>query len=332
MVESNSNSKNHTKEIELKILTLSYSTIPEKLSNISNFSGVAAYYLNRELSNHNIEHTHFIVATDIRAKSEKEQVAYFNKIPITDVDHIVAMGIRFFSEYNPKCTQLLKKKIKGLVTGTVENEREEPTDIMFTFNRVVSKKAIYIGWGADPQLCYPDKLDDTLHILIDHSNYNKNRPDLSDCIAKQVQSLIDSKQYTKLFKHIKVRRFVDRYESGVGVEDFDSKHNVKYSYTRRGLSYVDACAEYRKAHIFIVTHPESLGLSVLESAMSGALVVSPEYFIKSEKINDVRHVLFKTKINWKVVLKQISVKKSVKKVKYLTWEKSFRTLIDTLKT
>ena len=85
------------------------------------------------------------------------------------------------------------------------------------------------------------------------------------------------------------------------------------------MQYPDACKEYGKADIFIVTHSESMGLSVLESALSGALVITPKGYIKKELISPLHHIEVNGKIPWSTVLSELNVKKSVNMAKKYSW-------------
>ncbi len=75
------------------------------------------------------------------------------------------------------------------------------------------------------------------------------------------------------------------------------------------MRYPKACEEYRKADIFIVTHPESMGLSVLESGAAGALVVAPLNYIKCSLLKPIYHISFENYIPWDIIVKMINVKK-----------------------
>ena len=63
---------------------------------------------------------------------------------------------------------------------------------------------------------------------------------------------------------------------------------------------------------FIVTHQESLGLSVLEAAMAGALILAPVGCIKPFLIEPLHHLIFdpSKRIPWSKVLNMLNPEKS----------------------
>jgi hypothetical protein len=234
---------------------------------------------------------------------------------LPDGDHVLCVEQRGFN--NRRHIKFLipeiRKKIKGKITTICDNNHTiGPADMLYYAVPAKEKpKSKYVGWAADPVVCRPDKESGTLRILIDHSYYGKQAyPDKSREIILDVVNFY--KKYTK--KNVIIRRFV----SG-GVETLDPK-NFKFEiYNRKGLQYPDACKEYGKADIFIVTHSESMGLSVLESALSGALVITPKGYIKKELISPLHHIEVNGKIPWSTVLSELNVKKSVNMAKKYSW-------------
>jgi hypothetical protein len=108
-----------------------------------------------------------------------------------------------------------------------------------------------------------------------------------------------------------VRRFI---AGGVETVDINNPQKMDKYVQGAGLSYEDACAEYSKTDIFIVTHKECMGLSVLESAMSGALVLTPEEYIKEDLLRHVHHIPFQQTIDWKHALENLDPKRARKRV------------------
>jgi hypothetical protein len=90
-------------------------------------------------------------------------------------------------------------------------------------------------------------------------------------------------------------------------------------YSRRHIPYTEMCEEYCKAHLFLVTHEESVGLSALEAALAGALVVAPTGYMNKDVLATVRSVEYLNKIPWKFVLKEINPKASHAKALTNSW-------------
>lgn len=227
-------------------------------------------------------------------------------------DHVVCVEQRAFRNRNhaPFLVPEIKKKIPGKVTTICDNNSiVGPEDMLYYAVPAKAKpKSLYVGWGADPAFCYPEKDPSKIRILVDHGYYGTKVRDWSDQILKDVAD------FSRKNKKVEIRRFI----SG-GIETLDINNIWKDKYNRNGLPFTEACAEYRQAHVFIVTHPESMGLSVLESAMSGALVVSPKGFIRRELLRDLHHIEYTDSIPWKKVLDNINPQKASKMASKYTW-------------
>ena len=235
------------------------------------------------------------------------------KLIPSGADHIVCLEQRAF--YNRSQATFLVPEMKKLVPGKItticdNNDITGQEDMLYYAVPAKQKpKSLWVGWGADPTICRPDKDNRKIRILIDHSYYGSNRSrDMSDNIIN------DAAKFSLSNKNIEIRRFI----SG-GIENLDINNLWKDKYNRSGLSFTDACKEYCAAHIFIVTHPESMGLSVLEAAMSGALIVLPNGYIRHELIRDLNHIEYTGNIPWKVVLNRIDPDKSRKMALKHTW-------------
>jgi len=174
---------------------------------------------------------------------------------------------------------------------------------------------VYVGWAADHTLCYPDKDPNEIRILIDHSYYGESKQDYSTHMIDEVF------RFARAYEgRVVVRRFVTG-----GVETMDVRKPPRYEiYRRMGLPYLGACEEYRKANIFVVTHRGTMELSVLESAMSGAFIISPDLFISPGLIEPLYHIALRgasPRVPWGKVLGMLNVKKSVEQAKENTWQR-----------
>jgi hypothetical protein len=247
---------------------------------------------------------------------DEEYIKLLNNMP--HGDHIISVEQRGF--YNRKRIQFLmsgiRKKIAGKITTICDNNQIVGFEDMvyYAVPDKERKGSKYVGWAADPQMCYPEQNPNTIRILIDHSYYGSpdKNPDRSEDIIRQ--TIAFAKNYKE--KPLLVRRFICG-----GVETL-SLDNPKFEiYNRNGLYYPDACAEYRKSDIFIVTHAESMGLSVLESAMSGALILSPKSFIRKSLLEPLHHIEFSKEIPWDQVKNSLDANRSFKNASKFSWQK-----------
>lgn len=291
-------------------------------SDIKGTGQLYSYYLRKEFEKLGIE----TVPCPCPSGSYGDDV-YRGLIPkIPEGDHIISVEQRGF--YNRRHIKFLipemRKKISGKITTICDNNEIVGVEDMLYY-AVPSKdkpKSLYVGWAADPDECRPNKDADILRVLIDHSYYGKGSPrEMSKSII--LDTIKFAKEHTN--KKVVVRRFV----SG-GVETLDLDNPRFEIYDRNGLTYPKACEEYSKADIFIVTHAESMGLSVLESALSGALIITPEGYIRDSLINPLHHIKIKNKIPWNKALNVIDIEKSVSSAGKYTWSNVARAIAKNL--
>lgn len=252
--------------------------------------------------------------------------AYQNGFFVPKGDHILSTEQRgwVLREYCPSLMAKVKESISGKITTICDNNIiiGKENYLFYAIPAPQKEKSVYVGWAADSDLCYPDKEKNTLRILIDHSYYGHCARDLSIEIVEEVI------QFAKSYKgKIVIRRFVS---GGIETIALDKKPK-KDVYNRSGLPYLETCEEYRKADIFIVTHPESLGLSVIESAMAGAYIVAPYNHIKKPLLESLHSYEFTGKISWELILQQLNPELSRYKASQFTWDKIAKKIAETLK-
>jgi hypothetical protein len=280
------------------------------LNDIQGYGMVYAYFINKYMSKRdNVE----IIFCHQTGRCDKNIVYNEDNLGkyIPEADHCIAFEQRTFFNRSPSYYNTVKSKIKGKITTICDNNYCIGPEDYCTFysvgwidNRIIPK-SLYVGWAAEPSELYINKNSDELRILIDHSYYGdvKNNSDYSKEIIHDVCNYVNNYNKNKII----VRRFI----SG-GIETLDTKNPWFETYNRAGLNFKDACDEYNKTHIFIVTHNESLGLSVIEAAMAGALILIPNDSIKPWLVNDLNCIKFDAKkgIPWNDVMKKLNPEES----------------------
>ena len=106
------------------------------------------------------------------------------------------------------------------------------------------------------------------------------------------------------------------------------------------MSFINACKEYNKAHIFIVTHEESLGLSVIEAAMAGALILIPTNpkgrgpCIKPWLVKSLNHIMFNpfNGIPWDKIINNINIEDNRVKASQYNYKNVTNKIVNFLKT
>lgn len=304
----------------MKVLILHPGRMPAGPDRINCFTDVWTYYLTRELRRH--------VRLDVMAipgdLNEERLLKWFLDLEIQGYRAIIALGLRYFSTIPRSMAQDLREKVAaqgGFLCQIHDGSRldNDPVDITFTIkddtdkypllseaNRYVRHHAtnVYMGWAADAELNAPAQDATQLRILVDHTNYGDNPVDHTGPILRDIKEFQESQIWARRWNSVQVRRF----DSG-RVVDVDLDHTDEIQrYDRRAIPFSEICREHGAAHVFCVTHPESVGLVVLETAMAGALPVIPEGFVPADRLATVRHIEYQDRIPWRTVLQQIDPK------------------------
>lgn len=317
---------------KLKFLLLHPDKIITDVQEISCFSNVLGYYLSNELAKH-VDVTNVVVSTKT---SNDELGIWFDNLDVDGYDAILGLGLRYFSTIPKDIVKKLKQRVyPSLLCQIYDGSRLDTDNIDITFtiknddldpkychgataSRYIRHRAFneYIGWAADSKLNTPAQEGGALHILVDHTNYGKNPIDSTVDVVNQVKEFYNSRIWRDRWNSVILRRF----DSGK-ISNIDPTINeVIKKYDRTSLPYTEVCAEHCKTHVFLVTHPESVGLVVLETATAGALVVTPKGYIPNDRLQTVRHIEYEDSINWQTVLDNIDVAASRKIAIENSWE------------
>jgi len=224
----------------------------------------------------------------------------------------------------------LRKTISGFITTISANTNYRgKEDVLFYMIPAGKRKrhsCKFIGWACDPLILQPNQNSDKINILIDHQYYG----DQNSRMFKIDQTLkISSKLFelAKLSNNIILKRFC---KGGIENVTKDNYKTIDKYIQNQGLNYYEACKIYSKTDIFFVTHPECMGLVVLECAMAGALIVTPKDFIKGELLKYVNHVIINPdNFNLINIIKQINHKKSREMVYRFNWENVSKKILNT---
>lgn len=250
---------------------------------VKNFSGQWQYYIRRELE----AMGHQIVFERGALPNDPPQVAldYFRKTLIPrakTVDHVLGMS-RYFTRVPARCVQELMGSINGAVTQIHDGPLPGvPCDQVFSIRHHEGTRATtHIGWGVDPDVI-PSRQGKGLRILIDHPHYHEGMVDTTNSITHQALAFRDANPALD----VSIGRFCDG-----GVEEI-TDYAMARSFNRVHVPFAAIAEQYSRAHIFLPTHMESLGLSVLEAAVAGALVVSRKGFIRDDLLKTVRNLVY----------------------------------------
>ena len=327
----------------MKLLVICPGKIAKDKSQIKCYSDLLNYYLPKALiSNMDCDIKNIGVGSNAN-----DIIKQLKEISFDGYDAMVFLGIRFFSHqrYQPKkILDYLRGRFKGLICQTHDGSRFsiDGVDITFTTKNEDEKwkntgkweshknHNHYIGWGADSKLNVPNQDPENLTVLIDHTNYGNNPIDSTKEVILQVQKLIESRKWESKFKGITVRRFIS---GGVENVTFSNLDKIEKFDRSKVIPITEITKEHCKAHLFMVTHPESVGLVVLETSLAGALTVSPNNYINQDRLDTVRHYKYQpnTDIKWDNVLKMINPSASRNYALKNNWDSVAKRLIKGLK-
>jgi hypothetical protein len=285
------------------------------LHDARNFSGVWSYYLAREFRRRGI------ALRFAPQQKPADALVHYQSMSLGDINHIVALGTRYFTKVPHEVAKELRRRCRGAVTqvhdGPMFSDLVDCTFMVRDDPRAYERKREcygstnhYVGWAADPELCSPQQPPDEIRILIDHPNLAKGRVDLTERVLFEVWDC--ARVFTK---KVRVRRIVDG-----GVVDYNGDELEVEPFHRKGIAYPDICFEYSQAHLFLVTHPESVGMSVLETAMAGALPVVPNGFISPDRLATVRACVYEGAIPWGRAVGMIDIEQSRERALANSWQ------------
>jgi hypothetical protein len=319
----------------MKILILCPGKLAQSLDQIGCFTDVLNYYLPKSLAN--IADTTVVSIPEVDNNQLKE---IFSTVPVDEYDTILTLGLRFYSKISQETTALLRDRFTGLLCQIHDGSRldHDPVDITFTFKDDSARLSKnpgwiarhnnyneYMGWATDTEVNTPRQDPRNLRILVDHTNYGDNEVDATVQTLQEIQRFVKSDLWKYKFDSVLVRRF----DSGRVVDVDFNNLNIK-KYDRTSIPFSEITKEHCAAHIFCVTHPESVGLVVLETSMAGALPVIPKGFIPQDRLKTVRYVEWNQHINWRRVLTKLNINKSRSVALTNTWEAAADRIVKAL--
>ncbi len=165
------------------------------------------------------------------------------------------------------------------------------------------EKYVYVGWGADPEHCYPEKGEKAVYLDCLMHGYYKGKYDYIYDIYQKVLPRPD----IKLIHPIPVYRGVKR------------------------MGWIEHQKLVRAAHFYCLTQPGEGGLTRIEAATGGALLVVPEAFSKLRIIQSLERRVWKNEEELiKILEKPFSVRAIRKKALEHSWEKTAKRIIKVL--
>ncbi len=277
--------------------------------------------------------------------SDKEGVGIFlNSINTEECDHIIGLGLRFFTKTPLLETLDLKRRLSGCLShiydgGMLDNEVVDitltiknddwlypPGSENLRYSRHL-KNNKYIGWAADSEILFPNQSDEKLVILIDHSAFNATQVDQTLSVLMNVRLLVENDALWKRYgyKEIHVQMITDGKVSRLNMNEISVS-----PYKKNSIPFNDIVDFYNSSHIFMVTHNETVGLSMLEAAVAGAIVVTPKNLAPPDRLETINNVITSGLIDWGKVLNAIDPVKNSNVAKINSWNKVANNIIHHL--
>lgn len=236
-------------------------------------------------------------------------VGTFDAALVTINNGLVKSARRGFDLY-----AVLKEAVGGGPVGVIsENLRTDSGDIVFGMKPPRSLKqtipfgwkrlgsngratSVFIGWAADSERFFPAKIA-VGRLLVDNA-----RPHGRD----MTKSILEQCLKFKAESHVVIEVW------WIGPYGLQQLETVPPQVDIGRCSSSEFADVLSITDVFFVTHYESLGLGVIEAAMSGCLVVVPAGFVSGALLRPLRHVRWKQHIDWSQVVNAVSSQESRK--------------------
>lgn len=234
----------------------------------------------------------------------------------TIADHLIITSRGGYSRilgvpgYYEKLKEITKKKITLFLCSDYYTGRfrQLPKYFDHVFTQVQPKthlkpKYVYTGWGADPEYCYPEKKEKAVYL--DSLMYG---------------------YYGGRYDHI-----YEIYEKTIPKLEIKLYHPLpRYKGTKR-TGWLTHQKLVRASHFYCLTQPGEGGLTRLEAATGGALLVVPEAFSKLRSISGLERRVWKTEEDLIEILETpFSARIIRKKALEHSWEKTVDRILTVL--
>lgn len=275
---------------------------PPQVDQFTGMPGMLAYFLDREFKRQGREVVYGSVASC--RMDLKDSQAFYRDVNYPEADHALCVEQKAFFLRNFSASRKDRSvcpfyyAVRLAVSGAIatmcdKNDCLGCEDVTFFQVRLPDAPGSkYVGVAVDADLLTPAK-PESLRILLDHSYAGVAvNQDLSTLILAQVCAWAKPRQHSVVIRQL----------GRVGVSSINPLAPIQPPSQVHLLNWRLAAEEYKAAHVFWVTHAESLGYSVLESAMAGALVVAPAGFIKPDILMRVEHIEYSGDPPWEEIL------------------------------
>lgn len=293
-----------------------------KLVNLNNISSVYGYFFYHNLikfcQDKNIK---------LEINIDSLNIDYQNMDTYNHCFYLYNRGISLLPESKFK---LLRSKITDKIfTIAPTSKIRGQEDILLFFGGKQKDRTLKINMVSDMSALPRKQSKNKITILVDHEYYGKKTSNIykKDKTREIIKSLLDFKTNWKE-KPIEIIQINTEDDKGYTV--INSMSDINEYDRRKATSFKNIYKVYSQSDIFVVTHPEALGLSCVECNQAGCKVVSPDGYIKPVYGKELDIVYIKDKFNWEEIIKSLNSFRTHRKVRNLTFYKAVRTIFKKL--
>lgn len=293
-------------------------------TNLNNISSVYGYFFYHNLNRFAQDHKFSI---DITCEN---MGCDFNKLEtFTHCFYLYNRGIKLLKE---KDFKILRSKIKGnIFTIAPTSKIQGDEDCLLFFAGKQKDRTLRINLVSDELILKRKQDDKKITILVDHEYYGdvNSRLFQMDKTKEIITSLLEFKKIWK-GKQIEIIQINTGVLEGYSV--INSLKDMEHYDRLKATSFENIFKIYCKSDIFVVTHPEALGLSCVECNQAGCKVVSPDGYIKMDYGKDLDIVYIKeNNWDWEKIISSLNSFRTKRKVRNLTFMKAIRLIFKKLK-
>lgn len=212
------------------------------------------------------------------------------EIPEADHSIVISGFVMKTMRNNSAFYQKVRQATRGKVTVYLDADYSgwwKFFDHVFTIVKPTRSQAqyVYAGWGADPNIFYPDQDDKAVFIdSLMYGKYDGEFDGIYDDI-KDVFHISEEQLYSK--NQVIYETTVD----GITV----TVYIPMPTYRAFRVPWPDFGPIQRKCHFYICTQLGEGGLTRIESATCGALLVVPKPLFRPKTMAPLEHVVYETK-------------------------------------
>lgn len=304
----------------------------DKYENLNNISSVYGYFFYKTFINYCKEKV-------IPLETKITGMNYDFEL-LDEYDYCFYLYNRGISLLKPDKYKILRSKIKSkILTIAPTSKIQGEEDCLLFFVGKQKSRTLRINLVSDPKMLECKQDPEKIRILVDHEYYGKKHSRLfkMDKTLETIESLLkfkkeyDEKDIGKLYKKREIEIIQINTKDNKGYSIINSLKDVEGYERTKATSFKNIYEIYNKSDIFVVTHPEAMGLSCVECNQAGCKVVSPVDYIKKDfsELLDIVYVE-NDNYNWEEIINSLDNIRTKRKVRGLTYYKAVRLIFKKL--